>query len=127
MLDSNKKSVRKFTIPNVESDSNDSASGKHDSLGTDVIEGLQVEGTRITRTLPIGDSGNERPIEIVVEAWYSRELQTILLRKTSDPRVGDTVYRLTNITRVEVTRYSRFPPTTLLGRRALSADKGGEE
>jgi hypothetical protein len=33
-----------------------------ESLGTQVVEGVQAEGTRITMTIPAGKIGNERPI-----------------------------------------------------------------
>ena len=41
------------------------------------------------------------PIEIVSETWYSPELHTMVLRKHSDPRVGETTFRLTDIKRNE--------------------------
>jgi hypothetical protein len=37
----------------------------------------------------------------VVESWYSPDLQTTVLSKHSDPRNGETVTRLTNISRGE--------------------------
>jgi len=52
-------------------------------------------------TIPAGQIGNERPIEIVSETWYSPELHTMVVRKHSDPRVGETVFRLTEIKRTE--------------------------
>ncbi|PYV41388.1 MAG: hypothetical protein DMG06_17230 [Acidobacteria bacterium] len=72
-----------------------------ESLGKQVIEGLQAEGTRTTITIPAGHIGNELPIQIVSERWYSPELQTVLLSKHSDPRFGETVYQLTHIDRNE--------------------------
>jgi hypothetical protein len=74
---------------------------KVESLGTQVIEGVQAEGTRSTFTIPAGQIGNERAIEIVDERWYSSELQVVVLTKHSDPRMGEHVYRLTNISRAE--------------------------
>ena len=46
-----------------------------------------------------GTVGNERPIEVVTERWFSPELKTVVLAKHSDPRLGETVYQLTNIVR----------------------------
>ncbi len=66
-----------------------------------VVEGIPAEGNRITRTLPSGRAGNERSMDIVAEIWYSTELQTVILSKTTDPRLGETVYRLTEIERGE--------------------------
>jgi hypothetical protein len=72
-----------------------------ESLGKQNIEGVEAEGTRTTVTIPAGEIGNERPIEIVNEHWYSPELQTIVMTRHSDPRFGENTYRLTNISRTE--------------------------
>ena len=74
---------------------------KHEDLGMQTIEGVSAEGKRETITIPAGQIGNERPIEVVSETWFSPELHTMVLRKHSDPRVGDTVFRLTDIKRGE--------------------------
>jgi len=70
---------------------------KHEDLGTQEIEGVSCQGKRETVTIPAGKVGNERPIEISSETWYSPDLHAMVLRKHSDPRVGETVYRLTEI------------------------------
>lgn len=77
---------------------------KTESLGTQNVEGVQAEGTRTVTTIPAGQIGNERAIEIVSERWYSPELQTVVMSKRNDPLVGETTYRLTNINRNEPSR-----------------------
>lgn len=79
----------------------DSKQVKKEDLGTQTVEGVSAQGKRETVTIPAGQIGNERPIEIVSETWYSPELHTIVMRKHSDPRVGETVFHLTNISRNE--------------------------
>lgn len=74
---------------------------KAESLGTQIIEGVSAEGKRMTETIPAGKVGNERAIEVVNETWYSPELQTVVKSRHSDPRTGDVVYSLTNISRAE--------------------------
>lgn len=74
---------------------------KTESLGKQSIEGVEAEGTRDTFTISAGEIGNEQPIQIVSERWYSPELQTVVLSKHSDPRFGQTTFRLTNISRSE--------------------------
>lgn len=74
---------------------------KKESLGAQMIEGVMAEGTRVTITVAAGKIGNERAIVTVNERWYSPELQTVVLSKNSDPRMGETTYRLTNIVRGE--------------------------
>ena len=68
-----------------------------ESLGTQVIEGVLAEGTRTTMTIPTNQIGNDRPIQVVSERWYSPDLQVLVMSRQSDPRFGETTYRLTNI------------------------------
>jgi hypothetical protein len=74
---------------------------KTESLGTQTIEGVSAQGTRTTVTIPAGRMGNDQPIPIVTEHWFSSELQIMVLEKRSDPRNGETVTRYTNISRAE--------------------------
>lgn len=74
---------------------------KTESLGKQTIEGVQADGTRTTMTIPAGRMGNEQPIQIVTETWYSAELQTVVLSKHSDPRNGERVTKLMNVSRSE--------------------------
>lgn len=77
---------------------------KTESLGKQVIEGIEAEGRRTSFTIPAGQIGNDRPIEVVSERWESVELNLVVLSKHKDPRLGETTYRLTNITRTEPDR-----------------------
>jgi hypothetical protein len=78
--------------------------GKEESLGRQTVEGVEAEGTRTSFTIPAGEIGNERPIEVVSERWYSPELQVVVLSRHSDPRFGETTYRLTRLARGEPDR-----------------------
>lgn len=82
----------------------DTQAARTEDLGKQVMEGVQAEGSRSVLTIPAGSVGNERPIEIVSERWYSPELQTVIMSRHLDPRAGETTYRLTNIRRVEQPR-----------------------
>ncbi|HEY6305256.1 MAG TPA: hypothetical protein VI488_02210 [Candidatus Angelobacter sp.] len=73
------------------------AAVKNEDLGAQEIEGLACQGRRETVTIPSGQIGNDRPIAITTEVWISQDLHGIVLKKHSDPRFGDTEYRLTNI------------------------------
>lgn len=75
-----------------------------EQLGKQIIEGVEAEGTRTTVTIPAGEIGNERPIQIVSERWFSPELQLVVMTRHSDPRSGETTYKLTNINRTEPAR-----------------------
>jgi hypothetical protein len=68
-----------------------------ESLGTQTMEGVLVEGKRTTRIIPEGSEDNDRPITVVEEIWSSPELKIPVLLKTNDPRNGEMTTRLTNI------------------------------
>jgi hypothetical protein len=106
-LDVNRRTVRRLPLPDrppappgrggPEGEEN----VKTESLGRRTIEGVEAEGTRTTIQIPAGRVGNDRPLEVVSERWYSPELQVVVLSSHRDPFVGENVYRLTNITRAE--------------------------
>ena len=77
------------------------AETKTEKLEPRSFDGVQAEGVRYTTTIAAGEIGNEQPIQIVNERWYSPELQVVVMTRHSDPRFGETTYRLTNITRSE--------------------------
>lgn len=70
-------------------------------LGTRILGGVVAEGTRSTVIIPAGSIGNEQPIEVSTERWYSSQLQALVMSRHSDPRFGETVYQLKNISTVE--------------------------
>lgn len=72
-----------------------------EDLGQQMIDNVLARGTRMTTEIPAGAIGNEQPIRIVSEQWFSPELQLLVLTRHSDPRVGETTYRLTGIVRTE--------------------------
>jgi hypothetical protein len=77
------------------------ADRKTETLEARSFDGVSAEGSRTTTTIPAGEIGNEQPIQIVDERWYSPELQAVVMTRHSDPRYGETTYRLTNISRAE--------------------------
>lgn len=71
------------------------------SLGAREFDGVRADGTKTTWTIPAGRIGNEKPIEIVSERWYAPDLMLVVATRRSDPRSGETSYRLTNLKRGE--------------------------
>ena len=78
--------------------------GKTESLGVRDFDGVQAEGSRTVTTIAAGSIGNEQPIEMVYERWFSKDLDMIVYSKHSDPRFGEQTYRMTNINRSEPDR-----------------------
>lgn len=77
------------------------ANAAHTDLGTQMVEGVNAHGTRMTQTIAAGQVGNDLPITITTETWYSPDLKVLVMSKTNDPRMGETTYKLTNIQRAE--------------------------
>jgi len=108
MLDPQRHTVRKMAFraggappPPAQSMKRQAPEAKTESLGKQTIEGVETEGTRTTVTIPAGQIGNERALEIVSERWYSAALQEVVLSKYRDPRFGEHIYRLKSINRSE--------------------------
>jgi hypothetical protein len=80
---------------------NDQGQVNMEDLGSQTMEGIQVTGVRTTHTIPAGEIGNDKPINIVTEVWTSPDLKTIVYSKRSDPRMGEQTFQLTNIVRTE--------------------------
>jgi hypothetical protein len=86
------------------------AIGKGEALGKKNMEGVIAEGTRNVQTIEAGEIGNDRPIQIVNEQWYSEELGMMVMTRRSDPRTGDETFRVTNIRRGDPAPYLFQPP-----------------
>ena len=74
---------------------------KSESLGTKTIDGVSAEGTRVTFEIPAGQIGNDKPMQVISERWFSNELQVVVLSRHLDPLSGEHVFRLVNIKRSE--------------------------
>jgi hypothetical protein len=81
-----------------------------EDLGTRNIEGVDCTGTRQTSTIPAGAIGNEKPISIVTETWFSEAIGAVVESISDDPRYGKTTYQLTNVQLVEPPRSLFDPP-----------------
>ncbi len=73
----------------------------NESLGTQTIDGVLVEGRRMTMVYPAGMQGNDAPITVVSETWRSPDLGLIVLSTTNDPRSGVNTMKVANLSRVE--------------------------
>jgi hypothetical protein len=68
-----------------------------EDLGTQTIGGVTAQGTRVTRIIPAGKEGNDRPITVVHETWRSSELNLVVQSVQSDPRTGVITREMTDI------------------------------
>lgn len=108
VLDPAKKTARRFTLPPAKVES--SQPGSHavsnanvttQDLGSNTVNGMLVQGTQTTHTIPTGQMGNTAPIQITTTRWYSPELSVDLSFERDDPQHGKSTTSLTNINRGE--------------------------
>lgn len=71
------------------------------SMGERIIEGLKVTGTKQEFTIAAGAVGNEQPIVVRSEQWFSPELGVVVSSTHRDPMMGDTSYKLEQVSRAE--------------------------
>jgi hypothetical protein len=74
---------------------------KTDDLGTKTIAGVEAHGSRITRTIPPGEEGNELPLVTTTENWRSEKLGITLSIITDDPRRGKTIFEIEELVQGE--------------------------
>jgi hypothetical protein len=72
-----------------------------ETLAARTIEGVRVQGTRTTTTIPADAIGNDLPIVITSEEWTSPDLQVLVMTRHNDPRSGESTYKVMNIVRAE--------------------------
>ena len=97
---------------------------KKEDLGTQSINGISAQGTRYTRTIAAGQIGNDKPIAVVNESWYSADLQVVVKSTRTDPRFGTTTYTLTNIQRQEPAATLFAVPSDYTVRQGHAHGKG---
>jgi hypothetical protein len=68
-----------------------------EDLGTENIGGVEVEGKRLTKLIPEGTVGNDRPFPTVEEIWHSKELDIDIQVKRTDPRFGTRTTTMTEV------------------------------
>jgi hypothetical protein len=69
-----------------------------EDLGKQSLAGLLVKGTRTSTTIPLGEIGNDRPITITHEEWYSPDLKLVVRSEDNDPRSGKQTMELEGLT-----------------------------
>ena len=74
---------------------------KNEKLGTREFAGVYAWGRRSLHTFPPGTFGNAQSFESVDECWFEERLGVDVLRRRSDPRSGEQVTELINLTRGE--------------------------
>jgi hypothetical protein len=79
--------------------SNDGSSKRERT--TQTYEGLRVDVDRSVETIAAGAIGNSRAIESISERFYSPDLKMNVFTRRSDPRNGESIYRMIDLKRSE--------------------------
>jgi hypothetical protein len=112
MLDPTNKTARELRGPHGHGDQPKRPAGEavkemlsknvqRDQLGNKTISGFEASGEKVTRTIAAGEIGNEKPIEVVTERWFSADLQLPVLIVHTDPMMGTATTKVTSVTRGE--------------------------
>jgi hypothetical protein len=72
-----------------------------ENLGDQMFGPIHATGSRVTTTIPAGKMGNEKPMNVVSEDWYSPELKTMVKTVHTDPWAGELTTQLTNVNTTE--------------------------
>jgi hypothetical protein len=68
-----------------------------ENLDDQMIDGIHATGTRVTTTIAAGKMGNEQPMVITSERWYSPVLKATVMTKHNDPWAGELKTQFTNV------------------------------
>ena len=68
-----------------------------ESLGSQTLNGLELIGTRESQSLGLLATGSDRPLSVVKEFWFSRQLGLNVLTTRNDPRSGKEVFTVTDV------------------------------
>jgi hypothetical protein len=72
-----------------------------ENLGEQMILGYRTFGTRVITTLQPGETGNDAPIDIVSEQWFSPELGLVMRSLHRDPWGGEFTTTVASVRRGE--------------------------
>lgn len=94
--------LEQFTAPNFQpprsaGDARHEGSMNLQDLGRQSISGIETVGTRETVVIEAGKIGNDSPLEVQREYWFSPQLGVNLLSKLQDPRIGIQNFEVSDI------------------------------
>ena len=94
-----------------------------ENLGEEMILGFRAHGTRVITTVPAGEIGNDRSIDIVSEQWYSPDLELVMRSMHRDPWGGEFATTVTRISQGEQAAHLFTIPAKY---KVMDADSEGQ-
>jgi TonB family protein len=117
-----------FTSPPVGPFRNGTGFLSRENIGNDVIDGIDVVGSRETISLNPGVVGNSQPLISTREFWYSPDLQVNLAITRKDPREGTQSIRVGDLSRTEPDpALFKIPPGFVVENAAPAAEGAPSE
>ncbi len=99
-----------------------------ESLGSEPVNGVVADGTRVTRVIAAGKMGNSEALTITHDTWVSQDLKLELKRVDTDPRYGTTTVEVTNLSREEPSpALFQAPAGFQVREMTMGARRGGLE
>jgi hypothetical protein len=68
-----------------------------EELGFRSVNGLDLVGTRESQPLGLTATGSDRPLAVVKEFWFSKQLGLNVITRRDDPRSGIEAFSVTDI------------------------------
>ena len=90
-----------FQPPRSAADTQRAGFARVEDLGKQSISGIETVGTRETVVIAAGQIGNDSPLEVQREYWYSPQLGVNLVSKLQDPRLGVQNFEVSEIALTE--------------------------
>ena len=79
-------------------------------LGESAMGGVSAHGLRRTRIIDAMEGGTRKPIEITDEYWYNEDLHLVMLERHNDPRTGEQIVAVVDVSRAEPDAKIFVPP-----------------
>ena len=98
-----------------------------EDLPPETLQGIQVSVVRKTTVVPAGRSGNDAPITKTLQTWTSPELRLLLKEQWDDPRSGERVVELDDLSRSEPDAALFRPPSDYVVKSVLQSLRELEE
>ncbi|MGH9616478.1 MAG: hypothetical protein ACRD28_07020 [Acidobacteriaceae bacterium] len=92
-----------------------------EDLGMDTLQGVSVSVARKTTVVPAGRVGNDAPITKTLETWTSPDLKLVMKQQYDDPRSGEKIVEMDQLSRAEPDPSLFHPPAGYVVKTAVES------
>jgi hypothetical protein len=98
-----------------------------EDLAPETLQGIPVSVVRKTTIVPAGRAGNDAPITRTLETWTSPDLKLLMKEQWDDPRSGERIVKLDDLSRSEPDPALFRPPSGYVVKDVLQSLRELEE